>query len=180
MMLDTAIQLLYAIIDAIPVIVEALAPELPTIIWTIISAIVGAAPKILLATIKALGGIIAAVPRVLGAIAESAADIGLNLVKGLWNGISDATGWVLGKIRGFGTSILNGIKSIFGIHSPSRVMRDQIGKNLMLGLANGIDGNTNAVSDAIDDVTKMTTGALDSNLSISARATTETNTQSVS
>lgn len=176
--LDAALTLLYAVIDAIPIIVDALIPQLPDIIFTIINALIAATPKILSATVKALGGILGAIPEVLGSIAESAANIGLNLVKGLWNGISDATSWVLGKIEGFGTSILNGIKSIFGIHSPSRVMRDQIGKNLMLGLANGIDGNTNAVSDAIDDVTKMTTGTLDSNLSISARAITEANTQS--
>ena len=75
------------------------------------------------------------------------------------------------KIEGFGQTVLDGIKSIFGIHSPSLVMRDQIGKNLMLGLANGIDGNTDAVSAAIDDVTAMTTGTLQSNLSVSAKAT---------
>ena len=53
--------------------------------------------------------------------------IGTNLVQGIWNGINDAVGWVLNKIKGFGSSIVNGIKDIFGIHSPSKLMRDEVG-----------------------------------------------------
>ena len=65
--------------------------------------------------------------------------IGKNLVQGLWNGISDMTGWVLNKIKGFGSSVLNGIKSFFGIHSPSTLFRDEVGKNLALGVGEGFD-----------------------------------------
>ena len=61
-------------------------------------------------------------------------DIGKNLVEGLWNGINDAKNWVLGKIKGFGESILNGIKSFFGIASPSKLFKEQVGKNLALGV----------------------------------------------
>ena len=64
-------------------------------------------------------------------------DVGKNLVQGIWNGINNATAWVLEKIRGFGASIVNGIKNIFGIHSPSAIMRDEVGKNLALGVADG-------------------------------------------
>lgn len=67
--------------------------------------------------------------------------VGTNLVKGLWNGITNVTSWVIGKIKGFGKDILDGIKSFFGIHSPSRVMRDQVGKNIALGVAEGITKN---------------------------------------
>ena len=69
--------------------------------------------------------------------------VGKDLVRGLWNGISDMTGWVIGKIQSFGDSILSGIKSFFGIKSPSRVFRDVIGKNLALGMAEGIENNAN-------------------------------------
>ena len=64
-------------------------------------------------------------------------EVGRNLVQGLWNGINNAKQWVLDKIKGFGKSILDGIKSIFGIHSPSTVFRDEVGKNLALGLGEG-------------------------------------------
>ena len=68
-------------------------------------------------------------------------DIGVNLVKGLWNGISNMSEWVSSKIKGFGDNILSDLKSFFGIHSPSKVMEEQIGKNLALGVAKGIENN---------------------------------------
>lgn len=68
--------------------------------------------------------------------------IGKDVVKGLWNGISNMTGWVIDKIQGFGDSILDGIKDFFGIHSPSKVMEQQVGKQLALGVANGIKKNS--------------------------------------
>lgn len=67
--------------------------------------------------------------------------IGKNLVKGLWNGISDMTGWIISKIKGFGDSVLSGIKSFFGIHSPSTVFRDQVGKMMALGIGVGFEKN---------------------------------------
>lgn len=67
--------------------------------------------------------------------------VGKNLVKGLWNGISDMTGWIISKIKGFGDSVLSGIKSFFGIHSPSRVFRDQVGKMMALGMGIGFKKN---------------------------------------
>lgn len=47
-------------------------------------------------------------------------DIGNNLVEGLWNGISDKVSWITNKITGFGNSVLNSMKKIFDIHSPSK------------------------------------------------------------
>lgn len=75
--------------------------------------------------------------------------IGTNMIKGLWNGISDMTGWILDKVKGFGESVLGGIKKFFGIHSPSTVFRDQIGKNLALGLGEGFTGTMKSVSDSM-------------------------------
>lgn len=64
--------------------------------------------------------------------------VGRNIVEGLWNGISVAASWLLEKIKGWCRSILNGIKGFFGIASPSRVMRDQVGLMIARGLAKGI------------------------------------------
>jgi hypothetical protein len=90
---------------------------------------------------------------------------GLDLVKGLWNGISNATQWVLDKIKGFGKSILNGIKKIFGIGSPSKEMA-YFGEMLDAGLAKGIEGNTRPITNAIDDITSMTTRGFSSELGV--------------
>ena len=73
--------------------------------------------------------------------------IGTNMLKGLWNGISDMAGWLLSMVKGFGESVIGGIKKVFGIHSPSTVFRDQIGKNLALGLGEGFIGTMRSVSD---------------------------------
>lgn len=67
--------------------------------------------------------------------------IGKNIVQGLWNGISDMTGWVIGKIQGFGESVLGGIKDFFGIKSPSRLMRDEVGKYMAQGIGVGFEKN---------------------------------------
>lgn len=75
--------------------------------------------------------------------------IGKDLVKGLWNGISDMTGWIIGKIQGFGDSVLSGIKKFFGIKSPSRVFRDEVGAMLAEGMAEGIEASADAPIDAM-------------------------------
>jgi phage-related protein len=87
-------------------------------------------------------------------------EVGKNMVQGIWNGISNAKDWVLGKIKGFGESILNGIKSFFGIHSPSTVFRDQIGENLALGIGEGF-------TDEMANVTKDMQNAMPTSLDTS-------------
>lgn len=66
-------------------------------------------------------------------------EIGNHIIDGFWNGINDKLDWLTGKIKGFANSVTDKLKSFFGIHSPSRVMRDQIGKYLALGVAEGVD-----------------------------------------
>lgn len=89
----------------------------------------------------------------LKAIPSQVVSVGRDIVRGLWNGISNAAGWLLGKIRGWCGSILDGIKGFFGIASPSRVMRDQVGLMIARGLAVGIQKGERqvlAVADALN------------------------------
>ncbi|MDE6849585.1 MAG: phage tail tape measure protein [Ruminococcus sp.] len=67
------------------------------------------------------------------------AEAGKNLVQGLWNGVTNAGNWLKDKISGFGNGIINGFKRAFGIHSPSTVMRDSVGKYLAQGIGVGFD-----------------------------------------
>lgn len=90
----------------------------------------------------------AQVPETIKSTVGNMGDIGRNLVTGLWNGISNMTSWIVNKIKSFGSSVLNSLKSAFGIHSPSTVFRDVIGKNLVLGLAEGIEENSDVAIDA--------------------------------
>ena len=65
-------------------------------------------------------------------------DIGKNVVKGLWEGITGAGDWLKGKIGDFANGVINGFKDGFGVHSPSWKLRDLVGKFLPPGIWNGI------------------------------------------
>lgn len=67
--------------------------------------------------------------------------IGSDIVSGIWEGISGAGGWLMSQISGFADGIVGGIKGFFGIHSPSTVMRDQVGRYLAEGVAVGWEQN---------------------------------------
>nr|UWH99517.1 MAG: hypothetical protein [Bacteriophage sp.] len=77
----------------------------------------------------------------LSGLAERVTSVGSNIVHGIWSGISGATGWLMSKISGFASSVVDGIKGLFGIHSPSTVMRDQVGRYLAEGVAVGWERN---------------------------------------
>lgn len=64
-------------------------------------------------------------------------NIGKNIVQGIWNGISGAVGWLWNKISGFCSNIVGKIKGFFGIHSPSKLMADEIGSFLPPGISIG-------------------------------------------
>lgn len=86
--------------------------------------------------------------------------IGKNLVTGLWNGISNSFTWIKNKISGWVGNVMDFIKGLFGIHSPSTVMRDKIGKMLGLGVAEGIEDSRNAVNGAVRKLGDAALGGL--------------------
>lgn len=73
-------------------------------------------------------------------------NIGKNIVEGLWNGIKNAGNWIKDKVKGFAKGILNGMKSALGIKSPSKLFRDEVGKNIALGLGEGFTDEMKNVS----------------------------------
>jgi len=91
--------------------------------------------------------------------------IGSNLVKGLWNGISNMGAWIKSKISGFGKGVLNSLKSFFGIHSPSTLMRDEIGVYLGQGIGVGIEQSGDDVKESmkklVDETMDIGNGAFD-------------------
>ena len=86
--------------------------------------------------------------------------IGKNLVTGLWNGISNSFQWIKDKISGWVGNVMDFIKGLFGIHSPSAVMRDEVGKMLGLGMAEGIESSRNAVNGAVRKLGDAALGGL--------------------
>lgn len=102
----------------------------------------------------------------LGSLMTGMFNVGANLIKGLWNGIKSVKDWIVGKIKGFTGSILNSIKGFFGIHSPSRVFRDEVGAMLGQGMALGIEDEVSTVSKAMDKLQNATVRDMNSVLGI--------------
>ena len=175
---DGLIEALPTLIDKAPIIIDklitAFTENLPKLIQAGITLIV----KLAEGLIKAIPQLISKIPQIISSLINgiasyygnllkiggellnkvkegitsgisSMADIGKNLVQGLWNGINNAKDWVLGKIKGFGSSIVNGIKGIFGIHSPSKVMFE-IGGYLDEGFIDGIKDMEKDIDKQID------------------------------
>ena len=91
-------------------------------------------------------------------------EIGKNLVQGIWNGISGAVGWLWNKITSFCNGIVDGIKDVLGIHSPSRVFRDEVGKFLALGLGEGFNDNLSSVYKKMQSAVDIESQKLSANL----------------
>ncbi|NCC04656.1 MAG: hypothetical protein EOM37_11590 [Proteobacteria bacterium] len=174
MLINAAIQLVNGIakgiLKALPLMVKAA----PKIILSLINAIVANLPTLLAASadiivaitkgvIAAIPQLLAAVPQILMALVRAFAslapqvwDIGKNLVSGIWQGISNGTSWIFDKIKGWVGSVIKYIKKLFGIKSPSTVMREGVGKYLSFGLGDGIlkyaGYAQNAMSSLMDSV----------------------------
>ena len=84
--------------------------------------------------------------------------IGGDLVKGLWQGVTDKLSWLKNKLKSFASSVLDGIKDFFGVHSPSRETA-WIGDMLDQGLAEGVLDNADAPVKAMQRVSGQVLGA---------------------
>lgn len=81
-------------------------------------------------------------------------DLGSDIVRGLWDGINDMASWIGKKIKSFGEGVLGGIKDFFGIESPSKLMRDEVGSMIAAGIGEGVE-------EGADDVNRTINNAMD-------------------
>lgn len=172
-LVEGAIQLFMAILDAIPVIIDALIVNLPMIIDSIVNGLVKADKQVMQGAIQLFMGIIKAIPKFIVQLVTRIPDIieaivnglkngisdmvsvGGDLIEGLWEGIKDAGKWLGDKIKGFAGGIVDGFKNIFGIHSPSKVFEEQIGKNMALGIGVGFDKNMDKINKQIQNAIQL-------------------------
>ena len=98
-----------------------------------------------------------------GNLWNTVTDIGKNVVEGLWNGISGMWNWVVNKVSGWASGILDTIKGIFGIHSPSKKTAI-FGGYLAEGLGVGFDKEIDSVYDAMQRTVDRENAKLTSNL----------------
>jgi phage-related protein len=185
LIIDAGIELLVALVDNLPAIINGIVAAIPKILDSIINALVNNIPPIINAGVKLLTALITNLPTIIATIVRampqiisgivgalgkgvsSLAGVGLDLVKGLWNGIKNAGTWLKNQIKGWAKGILNSVKSVFKIGSPSKLFADDVGKWIPIGLAEGIEDNTKSVSEAMEELGGLTTGSFDAGLAMS-------------
>lgn len=100
-----------------------------------------------------LRGTLALVDTIISAFLDSLPDIievGKDIVRGLWEGIKAMASWIGDKVSGFVGGLVDGVKGVLGIHSPSRVFAG-IGQNMALGLGQGFEKQMQSVTAGIQD-----------------------------
>lgn len=106
--------------------------------------------------ISRLAGVLGRIrPAVWGAVSGAGSwlvQTGRNIITGLWRGISGAIGWLRSLVSNALGSIVSWAKSKLGIHSPSRVFRDQVGAMISEGIAVGITTRISSARGAMSDL----------------------------
>lgn len=78
------------------------------------------------------------IKNIFSGISDFFSGIGTNIVEGIWKGINGAFEWLKEKITGWVGNVVDFLKKLFGIKSPSKLMRDEVGKFLGQGVGVGI------------------------------------------
>ena len=167
--IDSGLKLILGLAQGLINALPDLAGKVPIIIGQLIGGIINRLPQLLQAGVQLLGalanGFIASVPRLIGAIpgmvgqimngflSVNWAQVGLNIITGIATGIAGAAGRLVTAAVNAATNALNWVKRRLGIHSPSRVFRDQVGEMIGEGMAVGIDESASKVRKAAGRLT---------------------------
>lgn len=157
-------QIVSAGVEIIASLASGIGENLPALIPAAVDAVIEVASglvanvdKIIIAAGQLIGGLtqglIEAIPHLVYRLPEiilaitsgllkgmaSIGMVGQQLVEGLFNGISNAASWLYEKIKGWASDVLDWIKGFFGIHSPSKVFADEVGKFIPPGITLGVE-----------------------------------------
>ena len=123
-----------------------------------INTIIGAFSKVGTAVSNMWKGI----KKIFGDLGTGMVNIGSNIAKGLWGGLSKMKDWVIDKVKGMGKSILNGLKKVLGIKSPSKQFAI-VGKYSAEGYVEGLDGMQKEIDKSINATfNPFTSGSMNS------------------
>ncbi len=163
-LVDAAIAIMLALTNGLINALPTLVAKAPEIIGKLVIALIEAAPKLLSAAWEMIQKLIEGLKNNLPELLDNAkqmvidikdkflegvksfTDIGKNIVSGIWDGIKNAGSWLMDKISGFASDIVDGFKGFFGIHSPSRLFRDEIGAQLAAGVGLGFTDEMRSVA----------------------------------
>ena len=156
-------DILNALIVATLMIIDGLAKALPDLMPIIVEAILGIIPVLIENTplfikvglqllLGLIEGILTSIPQlvisaweiiksiinVFKTLPERTLELGKDLIKGLWNGISNKAEWVVNKVKSLGSKVIKAAAKIFGIGSPSKEFA-KLGKWNVIGLEKGME-----------------------------------------
>ena len=180
--MEIVVNLAQGVIDNLPQMVSAAVESVTNFIQTItdnLPNIVATGVELLL---QLIAGIINSLPDLISAAGDIVSNIidtikktnwlqvGMDILAGIGQGIINGIGGVVSAARTAASNILSSIKGFFGIHSPSTVMRDMIGGNMMQGWANGIRGGIHNTVGAMQSASRQVYGAIGGQLPAYATA----------
>lgn len=172
MLVDAAIEIVTSLAEGLINSIPTLLEKAPVIISKLVDSLVENVPKLLTAAAEIVGklvlGIIDNLPEIGKAAVEIVAklisgitalmvdidQVGKDIVAGIWNGIVGMNDWLKEKVTGFFSGIVDSVKGLLGIHSPSTLFRDEIGHYIGLGVAEGISGSSDKAVKAADKMAK--------------------------
>ncbi|WP_257141347.1 phage tail tape measure protein [Bacillus toyonensis] len=196
--ISAGINILLALIAGIVQVLPQLIAAALNLVVTLVSTLISNLPKLLEAGVKLIGALIQGLLSLLGELGSAALeigskiidtlkevnllDVGKNIIQGLINGIGSMAGAVWDKVASIGSSIKKGFTDFFDIHSPSRLMRDAVGKQIGAGLAIGMENSIGVINRASQAMSQAATPSVDSsnygtpqtNGGYSSRSTSET------
>ena len=177
------LQLMKGIWDKLPDIVGKVVQMCVELITTI----AGKLPDFLQKGVEMIGGIINGIinagPEVLSMMTDMASQamdavmevdwlsVGVDVINGIVEGIKSLGDIIADTLVGLAKGAWNSLKDFFGINSPSRLMRDTIGRSIPEGIAVGITKNDDYVTDAVDELGDSTVGAFGSGFGVPTVAT---------
>lgn len=178
--LDAGVQLIYNLAQGILKNLPDILSAIGTVLAKLLEKIIESLPKLLESGFRLIGqlaaGLIKAVPQVISAIVTMIRDmvnefrnfdwksIGDNIISGIVNGLKAGISYIVNAAKEVAQSALDGAKNLLGIASPSKVMRDEVGKWIPAGIAVGIEANMDAVPAAMDELKNQTAGKMQSEL----------------
>ena len=175
--IQTGVNLIESLIVGILNCVPKLIEQFPNIIRSIINLWKATnwfslGTYLITAILNGISQLISAIPNLLRSIGSSTVSafrsidwysLGSNIINGIINGLRNGVGAIMDAARNVAQSALNAAKSFLGIHSPSRVFRDQVGLQSDAGQAEGMIENADLVEDAAREVSQK---ALDASMDV--------------
>jgi phage-related protein len=176
-LIEQGISMILSLVDGFWAALPDLLTSLLSIITSMLNTFIQNLPKIIETGIKILTslalGLIQGIPKVLAALPKiflaiinafknvNWGDIGHNIITGIVNGLKAAAHMVIDYIKDLASQALDSIKEFFGIASPSKVMRDEVGRWIPAGMAVGIQTNAKEALKAMNDLSEETFAAFD-------------------